>query len=127
MKRFITGFFVFVVLLSTYGQSNLISPERANSLSRMADFYSTAGNYDKAIELQKQSMDMTECLYGKGSLEYAYIAMNLSNYYYLNGRSSSLNSDKSTNDYYANAIKSLKIAIDVVCDSLLAGYDEMES
>lgn len=110
-----------------YGQTSFVSIERANSLSNMADFYYTAGNLDRAIELQKQSKDMIVVLFGKGSFEYAYSALTLANYYYSKGRDDFSNSKRSANQSYANAIENIQIAIDVINDSLLVGYDEMDS
>lgn len=127
MKRFIIECFILAILPSVYGQTSIVSIERANSLSNMADFYYTAGNLDRAVELQKQSMDMIGVLHGKGSFEYASSALTLANYCYSKGHNDSLNSKRLANQSYANAIENLQIALDVINDSLLVDYDEMDS
>lgn len=111
----------------TYGQTSFVSIERANSLSNMADFYYISGNIDRAIELQKQSKDMIGVLFGKGSFEYASSALTLANYCYSKGRYDFSNSKRLANHSYATAIENIQIAIDVINDSLLVGYDEMDS
>ena len=127
MKRLIVECFALSLMLMAYGQTSLISIERANSLSNMADFYYTAGNFDRAIELKRQSMDMISVLFGKGSFEYASSALAFANYWYSKGRDDISNSKRLANQSYANAIENLQIAIHVINDSILIGYDEMDS
>lgn len=67
------------------GQSIDLSIERAKSLSTMADFYCTAKNYEKAISLEKQSLEIREKLYGNHNMIYDISVSNLAWYYYLSG------------------------------------------
>lgn len=67
------------------GQSIDLSIERAKSLSSMADFYCSAHNYEKAISLEKQSLEIREKLYGNHNLIYDISVSNLAWYYYLSG------------------------------------------
>ena len=127
MKRFWVECFVVFLFLTAYGQSAMVSLERAESLSSMADFYFTAGNYDKAIDYQEQALDMIGILSGKNSFDYASLSLTLANYYYSKGRNYLSNSDVSAKRCYSNAIESLMKAIGVINDSLLVDYDRMDS
>ena len=79
-KRFL--FFLLYVLVSNNTYCQLLSIEKANSLSRMADFYSSSGDYQKSIELEKESLSLRDSLYGNHSPQYAISVYNLSWYYY---------------------------------------------
>ncbi len=110
-------YFLLIILASfglpshVWGQYTDVSIERANSLSSMADFYSSAHNYKKAIDLEKQSLDMKKLLYGNHSVEYMLSASNLAGYYYLSGD-------------YINAVKYEEESIKLY--SLLEGKDNVE-
>ena len=84
LKRlFLLLLMVDSINLCIIGQSIDVTIERANSLSSMADFYSSAHNYKKAIELEKQSLEIKQKLFGSHSTEYAVTALSLAGYYYL--------------------------------------------
>lgn len=101
--------------LICYGQESGINVERANSLSRMADFYYTAHNYEKAIEQEKKALEMKSVLCGTHSLEYATSAFNLAKYYYQRGMEGEID-DKRSGFIYATeyAKKSMTIIKDSV-------------
>lgn len=109
------------------GQNADVSVERANSLSNMADFYYTAGNYDKAIELEQKSMNMIGELFGDKSFEYATSALTIANYYYSKGRNDSSCPQNINEQSFSKAINNLKIIMSVTNDSLLTGYDKLDS
>ena len=128
MKRIIGFFLLFTIIyVSAYGQSSDMSAERARSLSNMADFYFTAGNYDKAIELEQKSMNMIGELFGYKSFEYATSALTIANYYYSKGRNDSSCQQDVIEQSFSQAINYLKIIMSVTNDSLLAGYDKLDS
>lgn len=110
-------YFLLIILASfglpsyVWGQYTDVSIERANSLSSMADFYSSAHNYKKAIDLEKQSLEMKMELYGNHSVEYMLSTSNLAGYYYLSGD-------------YVNAVKYEEESIKLY--SLLEGKDNVE-
>lgn len=78
-------FFADCLNLVIMGQSIDESIERARSLSSMADFYSSVHNYEKAIELEKQSLEMRQKLFGNHDMKYDVSVSNLAWYYYLSG------------------------------------------
>ncbi|MBO7538819.1 MAG: CHAT domain-containing protein [Prevotella sp.] len=128
MKKYIFLIFLkIVVSLNVYGQNADVSVERAKSLSNMADFYFTAGNYDKAIELEQKSMNMIGELFGYKSFEYATSALTIANYYYSKGRNDSSCPQNVTDQSFSKAINNLKIIMSVTTDSLLTGYDKLNS
>lgn len=55
--------------------------EYAISLSNRAEFFSSAGNYDKAIELEEQAMNIKKAYLGCKSPGYATSVLNLAWYY----------------------------------------------
>ena len=100
-----------------WGQYTDVSIERANSLSSMADFYSSAQNYKKAIDIGKQSLEMFKKLLGNHAEEYAVSASNLARYYYLYGD-------------YNNAVKYQEESIKLYCEQMgkiNEGYPELLS
>ena len=115
-----------IIIVSAYGQSSDVSAERARSLSKMADFYYTAGNYDKAIELEQKSMNMIGELFGYKSFEYATSALTIANYYYSKGCNDSSCTQNVTEQSFSKAIYNLKIIMSVTNDSLLTGYDKLD-
>lgn len=89
MKTF-NRLILFMILIDCFnmnimGQSIDLSIERAKSLSSMADFYCAAQNYEKAISLEKQSLEIREKLYGNHNMIYDISVSNLAWYYYLSG------------------------------------------
>lgn len=97
------------------GQKSEVSIDRAMSLSRMADFYYTAHNYEKAIEQEKKALDMKSVLYGIHSLEYATSAFNLAKYYYDRGMEGEIDCNPSDFIYATEyAKKSMAIIKDTV-------------
>ena len=78
-------FFIDCLNLVIMGQSIDESIERARSLSSMADFYISSHNYEKAIELEKQSLEMRQKLFGSHDMKYDVSVSNLAWYYYLSG------------------------------------------
>jgi len=110
-----------------YCQSENASSERAKALSSMADFYFTAGNYDKAIELEKQAMNMTGVLYGNRSFDYSSLALTIAKYYYSKGRFDLSSSESVKEQSLSEAIKNLRITMDVIKDSMLVNYDKIDS
>ena len=128
MKKYILLFCLkIVVSLDVCGQNADVSVERAKSLSNMADFYFTAGNYDKAIELEQKSMNMIGELFGYKSFEYATSALTIANYYYSKGRNDSSCPQNINEQSFSKAIYNLKIIMSVTNDSLLTGYDKLDS
>lgn len=127
MRFFICTCLFLSVFQSVYSQSSLVSEERVKSLLSMADFYYTAENYDKALELGKQAMDMTGKIFGNNSYEYASSAFTLAQYYYSKGRHNSTISQTTANLCFKNAIKNLKINMNIINDSLMSGFDKLES
>lgn len=108
-------------------QSIDVSYERAQSLSNMADFYYTAGNYDKAIDLQRQSMDIMDQLFGKNSYNYANSAMTIAKYYYSKGNYMSSNMDSlGAKECFSNAYTNLKNVEKVTRDSMLVRFGNMD-
>lgn len=71
-----------IISLNMWGQYSDVSMELANSLSSMADFYSSADNYTKAIELEKQSLEIRRELFGDHSSEYILSASTLAGYFF---------------------------------------------
>lgn len=110
-KSFIFLCLAFIIHIDVWGQYTDVSIERANSLSSMADFYSTAHNYTKAIELEKQSLEIKKQLFGSRSTEYAVTASSLAGYYYLSGD-------------YNNAVKYEEESISIYTE--LEGKDNVE-
>lgn len=102
--------------LICYGQESGVNVERAMSLSRMADFYYTAHNYEKAIEQEKEALDMKSILYGIHSLEYATSAFNLAKYYYDRGMECEIDSRQSD---FIHATKYAKKSMDIIKDTIL--------
>ena len=102
--------------LFCYGQKNDLSIDRAASLSRMADFYYTAHNYEKAIEQEKKALEMKSVLCGTHSLEYATSAFNLAKYYYESGMEGEID-DKRSDYIYATDYAKRSMAI--IKDSVL--------
>ena len=97
------------------GQIGEVSIDRAMSLSRMADFYYTAHNYEKAIEQEKEALDMKSVLCGIHSLEYATSAFNLAKYYYERGIECDKNSKQSDFMY---ATEYAKKSMDIIKDTI---------
>jgi len=123
---FVTLFLVFNSFL-VYSQSNDVSYERAQSLSSMADFYYTASNYDKAIDLQRKSMDIMDQLFGKNSYNYASSAMAIAKYYYSKGNDLFSNIDSlDAKQCFSNAYTNLKIVEKVTRDSMLIQFRNMD-
>lgn len=110
-KSFLFLCLAFLIYIDVWGQYTDVSIERANSLSSMADFYSTAHNYTKAIELEKQSLEIKKQLFGSRSTEYAVTASSLAGYYYLSGD-------------YNNAVKFEEESISIYTE--LEGKDNVE-
>lgn len=110
-KSFLFLCLAFLIYIDVWGQYTDVSIERANSLSSMADFYSSAQNYKKAIDLEKQSLEMKKELYGNHSVEYILSASNLAGFYYLSGD-------------YTNAVKYEEESIKLY--SSLEGKDNVE-
>ena len=128
MKKYILLILLkIVVCIDVCGQNADVSVERAKSLSNMADFYFTAGNYDKAIELEQKSMNMIGELFGYKSFEYATSALTIANYYYSKGRNDSSCPQNVIEECFSKAINNLKIIMSVTNDSLLTGYDKLDS
>ena len=126
MSFFICTCLFLSVFQSVCSQSSLVSEERVKSLLSMADFYYTAENYDKAIELGEQAIDMTGKIFGNTSYEYASSAFTLAQYYYSKGRHNSTISQTTANLCFKNAIKNLKFNMDIINDSLMSGFDKLE-
>lgn len=118
---------IIFINLDMLGQSFDVSAERAKSLSNMADFYYTAGNYDKAIELEQESKKMIGELFGYKSFEYATSALTIAKYYFSKGRNDASCPQNIIEQNFSKAINNLKIIIRVTNDSLLTNYDKLDS
>lgn len=116
MKRIFFIIVIGYVCLFTYGQEPGVNIERAMSLSRMADFYYTAHNYEKAIEQEKKALDMKSILYGTNSLEYATSAFNLAKYYYERGMQGEIDSKQSD---FIHATEYAKKSMVIIKDTIL--------
>lgn len=107
------------------GQIGGVNIDRAMSLSRMADFYYTAHNYEKAIEQEKKALEMKSILYGRHSLEYATSAFNLAKYYYESGIENESGLNNSMTDF-VHATEYVKKSIDIIKDSVLSEIKNLD-
>lgn len=125
MKRclFTLLLIVDVACLFCYGQDSEISIERAELFSRMAEFYYTANNYDKAIEYESQALRIQDSIFGNNSIQCASSSLNIAKYYYARGCNGT---SQSSNDF-SNAITYLTIAMNTIKGTLLRGFYEMNS
>ncbi len=121
MKRclFTLLLIVDVACLFCYGQDSEISIERAESFSRMAEFYYTANNYDKAIEYESQALRIQDSIFGNNSIQYASSAQNIAKYYYSRGNEKD---DVNSRSDFNSATRYLTIAINTIKNTLLDGF-----
>lgn len=124
-----TLFGIFIIIwfspFCIYGQESDISIERALSLSKMADFYYTAHNYEKAIDIERNALEMKSIIYGKHSLEYATSAFNLAKYYYNRGIENESYPNNSMTDFY-HATEFVKKSIDIIKDSVISELKNLD-
>lgn len=124
-----TLFGVFVIIwfspFCIYGQGADICIDRAISLSRMADFYYTAHNYEKAIEQEKKAFEMKSILYGRHSLEYATSAFNLAKYYYERGIENESDLNNNMTDF-VHATEYVKKSIKIIKDSVISELKNLD-
>ena len=114
---------IIISCVLCYGQEISIDTEKAASLSRMADFYYTAHNYEKAIDMEKKALEMKSMLYGARSLEYAISAFNVAKYYY--GRGIELEAEDNSPDFiqateYANS------SMAIIKDTVLSEMEKLD-
>lgn len=124
-----TLFGIFIIIwfspFCIYGQESDISIERALSLSKMADFYYIAHNYEKAIDIERNALEMKSIIYGKNSLEYATSAFNLAKYYYNRGIENESYPNNSMTDFY-HATEFVKKSIDIIKDSVISELKNLD-
>ena len=115
---------IFFFAQKSKGQINETNIDRAVSLSKLADFYYTAHNYEKAIDQEKKALEMKGNLYGKHSLEYATSAFNLAKYYYNSGiESESVHKNKQD---FVHATEYLKQSIDIIKDTVFSELHDLD-
>ena len=108
-------------ICSCCAQTNDIWEDKAESLSKMADFYYTAKNYDRAIDYEGKALTIKDSIFGKESIQYASSSLNIAKYYYARGCNGT---SQSSNDF-SNAITYLTIAMNTIKGTLLRGFYEM--
>ena len=81
------GFNIYGIDLQKSNDSSLYqyNLDRSFTLSSSADFYCTSGNYNRAIELEEQAMNIKKAYLGCKSAGYASSVFNLAWYYYKAG------------------------------------------
>ena len=126
MKRLMCLSFIFGSFLFAYGQTSIVNTERANDLSNLAKKYLDEGNYCKAIDCEKQSMDIIATLYGINSLEYASSSIIISHYLYLKGCYESSHNVVADNSFDM-AVKKLMIAMDYYNNNVLGDFKKLSS
>ena len=127
MQRYI---FIIVCIVNfsfplCYGQESGISVDRAMSLSRMADFYYTAHNYEKAIDYEKKSLAMKNFLYGSHSSESIKSILNLAKYHYNRGIENERERNSNISDF-VNATRYAKKSMEIIKDTLLSVFEELD-
>lgn len=114
--------YIFMSICSCCAQTNDIWEDKAESLSKMADFYYTAKNYDRAIDYEGKALAIKDSIFGKESIQYASSSINIAKYYYARGCNGTL---LSSNDF-SNAIAYLTVAMNTIKGTLLWGFYDMD-
>ena len=113
--------YIFISICSCCAQTNDIWEDKAESLSRMTEFYYTANNYNRAIDYEGKALTIKDSIFGKESIQYASSSLNIAKYYYARGCNGT---SQSSNDF-SNAITYLTIAMNTIKGTLLRGFYEM--